>query len=48
MIWAEMGTRSLILRFEISEKAQKSLITPLLTGRQGLGTDYTDMKFIEK
>jgi len=32
---------------EISEKVQKSLITPLPTGRQGLGTDYTDSKWIE-
>jgi hypothetical protein len=32
---------------EISEKVQKSLITPLPAGRQGLGTDYTDTKCIE-
>ena len=31
--------------FEISEKAQKSLITLLPAGRQGLKTDYTDMKY---
>jgi hypothetical protein len=34
--------------FEISEKVQKSLITSLPTGRQGLGTDDTDTKCIEK
>jgi hypothetical protein len=26
----------------------KSLITPLPAGRQGLGTDYSDAKFIKK
>jgi hypothetical protein len=29
---------------EISEKVQKSLITPLPAGRQGLKTDYTDAR----
>jgi hypothetical protein len=41
---------------EISEKVQKSLITPLPApssigtgaGRQGLGIDYTDAKYIRK
>ena len=28
---------------DISEKVQKSLITFLPAGRQGLGTDYTDI-----
>ena len=34
--------------FEISEKVRKSLIPPLPTGRQGLGTDSTDTKRIGK
>jgi hypothetical protein len=33
---------------DISEKVQKSLITFLPAGRQGLEADYTDRKFIEK
>ena len=33
---------------EISEKVQKSLITPLPAGRQGLKTDYTDARCIGK
>jgi hypothetical protein len=32
---------------EISEKVQKSLITYLPAGRQGLWNDYTDTKCIE-
>ena len=33
---------------EISEKIQKSLITPLPAGRQGLKNDYTDARCIGK
>ena len=33
---------------EISEKVQKSLITPLPAGRQGLKNDYTDARCIGK
>jgi len=32
------------LFYEISGKAQKSLITPLPAGRQGLKKDYTDFR----
>jgi len=33
---------------EISGKVLKSLISPLPAGRQGLGTDCTDKKYIGK
>jgi hypothetical protein len=36
------------LFLEISEEVQKSLITPLPAGRQGLNTDYTDKIYTEK
>jgi len=37
-----MSRKKFEIKFEISEKVQKSLITPLPAGRQGLETDYTD------
>jgi hypothetical protein len=34
--------------FEISGKVQKSLMTHLPAGRQGLGIDYTDGKWLSE